>query len=533
MMKLSFWMLLWALGASYVPLSPNLTPRRVRVSSDKDFYTEQPTKEDEEALIAAVDKKWAEIQAEKQEIPWQEVTEEERLDDKDIDLSQIPEDLRQAARLLPEDEQLAFLNKEMIGRIYDEKRAELKEWKIEFDKQQAVEREETKKRIFGDMAAGAQRYRDELDKGLIDSGLFSADEIATATAALKTEPSSEEVKPKKKVVAAWPPGKEAKIGVLSSGSSKKIPTEVMLQELKNLGYPNVVEMLGDDEKVTCAIVVTDEKFSSGVATVNTAIKRLEEKGCLVVASLQGASRSGNFDMAMKNLKTGGAYGRALETEDAAKLAVQKENKALSYVILRFGDLVNPGTKPLVVVPESQGEDPDVGPVSSSVAAKALAKVVVEPSALNATFALSGTTDGIPSAMWDDELLKLDGPELLRLETTKASSLKQLTSWLGEWANLFEDQRGTGLTTPVDISKTSLGATMTFVSPQTRREEKQNRIPKKPTEGGVDLVAEPSPTSSALRVRAIRTPYDPGFVVKAMSEEVILNKLQRDFMNQFG
>ena len=538
------------LASSYTML-PHQPSRhwKLRLYSDKDFYTELPTKEDEEALIAAVEKKWLEIDAARG--GWEEVTEEERLDDRSLDVSVIPEEIRAAARLLPEDEQLRFLNRAMIDHIVEAKRAELREWKIQFDKELAESMEETKQKIFQDVRASKQAYYEELDQSFVDTGLVTADELAAAIATIGDNTTVVTKvrfppEPEAPVVVEWPPAKDAKIAVVVSGDGTTIPPDLIQKEMENLGYRNVEILQGglskilgksDKDKATCAIVIHDAKLTMAKAAVDAVVTtRLQEGGCLVLASLQGATRAGNLDVAMKNFKTGGAYSRAADTEAAAKLAVNRqEDKVLSYIILRLGDIVAPGTKPLTVVPGN--DDPDVGPVSPAVAAKALAKIVVEPAALNSTFALSGTTDGTPATIWQDQFLKLTGPELLRLETTSTVvPLSDLQRWLADWANVFLDQQASGLTTPVDVVPTSCGATLSFVSP------KYAKARRKPKEGGVDLLAEPSPSSSSsssssegdtLRVRAVRTSYDSGIAVKAMSEDVILSKLQRDFTSQFG
>ncbi|CAM9778024.1 unnamed protein product, partial [Choristocarpus tenellus] len=73
---------------------------------------------------------------------------------------------------------------------------------------------------------------------------------------------------------------------------------------------------------------------------------------------------------------------------------------------------------------------------------------------NSTFAISSVGDqGSAQAPlnWDDELLKLRGPELARLplSTSGKDSARSLEAWLmvREWASDWT-KPGTGLTTPV-------------------------------------------------------------------------------------
>ena len=124
--------------------------------------------------------------------------------------------------------------------------------------------------------------------------------------------------------------------------------------------------------------------------------------------------------------------------------------------------------------------------------------------------------------WSDLLLKADGPELLRRPALRASE-NEVLSWVREWATLWtaKGDNARRLTTPVDVVPISNGAELMFVD---------KRAPKRSKAGGVRLVVE---AKDGVRVRAVRGAYSEGIAVKAMSEDLILARLDEDLSRTFG
>jgi len=529
--------------------------------------------EDKEKLSEFFDKKWEEAKNATPPRVWIDVTEESQADDVEdfgFEREPTPEEWLAEAAKLPEDQQLLFLQKKRVAKLFDDKRAELRAWGEEWKEEQRQETEKDKAVLAAKMERFAADSSRKLDDDLVSTGLVTrqrllqyrqklAAEDQDAQQAQKTEETTTTTK--KKEPYPWPPAKDAPVAVVdlaAQGGKPLVAGPLLIEELAKLGYANAqllpaaaaaagglnAAALVGGTPATCAVVLADDKFSKATVTAieTVASTKLAEGGCLVLISRQGCTRVGNFDVAIRNARAGGAIARAAEAEDAAKLAVTRRDAALSLAVLRLGDVVDDVAaarqkKTLEVAVANAEVDPDVGPVSARVAAAALARVLVEPAARNATFSVAGTSyEDASLGDWSDEFLKLDGPELLRLDATKKTALPDVVSWLGAWANLFTDQRGTGLTTPVEVEKTPDGATLRFFDPKEKKKRQSRRqLRKPPQEGGVKLLAEPSPRSptGAPRVRAVRLPYDPGLVVKAMSEDVILDKLKKDFTKKFS
>eukprot|EP00559_Dactyliosolen_fragilissimus_P005724 CAMPEP_0184856738 /NCGR_PEP_ID=MMETSP0580-20130426/1915_1 /TAXON_ID=1118495 /ORGANISM="Dactyliosolen fragilissimus" /LENGTH=703 /DNA_ID=CAMNT_0027351937 /DNA_START=233 /DNA_END=2341 /DNA_ORIENTATION=- len=196
---------------------------------------------------------------------------------------------------------------------------------------------------------------------------------------------------------------------------------------------------------------------------------------------------------------------------------------------------------------------------------------------------------LPNDDWDDWFLRLDGPELIRipiilsssssssssstLEVEVDQSFEQLSEYIQQWSQSFDNgAKGTGLTTPVTVrtSRTPIvqgegtllrkGVVLEFKQTQTgaaymskneeRELEKQrggsssspsnnnnNNNNKKlqsgaassslrqKKEGGVEIFVEKT-IANELRIRARRCNMDDSTVVKELSEETIINNLQK-------
>jgi hypothetical protein len=167
-----------------------------------------------------------------------------------------------------------------------------------------------------------------------------------------------------------------------------------------------------------------------------------------------------------------------------------------------------------------------------------------------------------AACWDDELLKIEGPELLRLPLSYASG-EQAVLRIQRLATKFLEP-GSGLVTPIECEKFSDGVRLLFrpkadayvssreekvaargsqgdgaatpspkktgyVSPEkeaaqegsTKDKDKASSEKKPRPEGGLEIIVDASPYR---RVRVRRCSMAPDTVVKEESEALILRAL---------
>ena len=280
--------------------------------------------------------------------------------------------------------------------------------------------------------------------------------------------------------------------------------ELVVDELKKLGVEEV--SVGDAKRGnTGTLVLVDAGEAEAKRLVETARPRR-----VVVASRQGVTRSGEFAFLFRKGALDGARG----VEGAAKLALQKIGEGGESVVVRLGEAKGASGEAVVEVGDALDEA-----TSTDVAAAALARCCLDARVANATIAVSGADASVD---WSDLLLKADGPELLRRPALRASE-NEVLSWVREWATLWtaKGDNARRLTTPVDVVPMSNGAELVFVD---------KRAPKRSKAGGVRLVVE---AVGGVRVRAVRGAYSEGIAVKAMSEDLILARLDEDLSRTFG
>jgi hypothetical protein len=199
--------------------------------------------------------------------------------------------------------------------------------------------------------------------------------------------------------------------------------------------------------------------------------------------------------------------------------------------------------------------------SVQTAAAVIAQAVAfQPFARNATLCVAGSImagssdDDNDQEFWDTAFLPLEGPEVWRSDGNigDPALYDQLVEYVREWAILLAD-KGKGLTTPIlaaegiqsrsaHLVASQDGVRLLFLQTKTgknylsREEEKQlekgdNNSPQVKAnmsrlkkEGGIDLVVELT-KQNQLRVRARRCNYADDAVIKELSEETILKRLE--------
>lgn len=299
---------------------------------------------------------------------------------------------------------------------------------------------------------------------------------------------------------------------------------------------------------------------------------------LVLVSSLGTSRTNKLPYSMQNL-LGRKLDKKREMEEAlisrSRMGLSGGITPLDYTIVKLGELKFDSKKQasnndiaFTPVHIAYGDALD-GSIEVDDAVNVLYQsIVLQRAARNCTFsAVSESSTTVPvrdqstsQEMWDDLFLRLDGPELLRMEISKPgdanNNYKLLCEYILGWARLFEENNGKemGLSTPVSVipSKDSINrvqlefkATKTGASYKTSKEEKAMEAERKKyvkpsdgsssnklegegsktkvkKEGGVEIVVDLYPV---LRVRAKRCNMAYDTVIKEMSEEIILKKLR--------
>ena len=153
----------------------------------------------------------------------------------------------------------------------------------------------------------------------------------------------------------------------------------------------------------------------------------------------------------------------------------------------------------------------------------------------------GSGAATDEAHWDDQFIKLVGPEILR-KPLRVLSAADAAEWLREFARSFLNE-GKRLTSPIEIEDIEGGATIRFLyrggsgysdfdSPETADDryaasKAATTQSRAKADGALTLVAEELPGSAAARVRVSRAEMDDGVVIKEMSETAVLERLAKE------
>lgn len=277
---------------------------------------------------------------------------------------------------------------------------------------------------------------------------------------------------------------------------------------------------------------------------------------MLMVSVHGVDRVDRLPFSLQN-----AFSGALDKQRAAEQEfVLRARKLPGYSILRVGKLKDDaGGLPASAYegpPTSRAElaagDSLSGELPMSTAASVLVEALRRDEAVNASFSLgelgsaaksgiggeSGPTLSSDAAHWDDQFVKLLGPEIYR-RRLDALTPGEAQVWLREWARTFL-RPGSQLTTPVAVQDTDDGVLLRFLTIATgyadfdveeTQDEKwaatkpENMEAKagKP-DGALLLTAEALPNP---RIRVSRAEMADGVVVKEMSETTVLQRLEKD------
>ena len=273
---------------------------------------------------------------------------------------------------------------------------------------------------------------------------------------------------------------------------------------------------------------------------------------LVGITSVGTERTDKFPYSLQNML--GKLDQRRQIEEVLINTVQQRatEPPLDYTLIKLGEFKSIANE-FDLRPGDVLDDPTT--VETAVET-ILQAVAFQPFARNSTMSVCGSV--LASAMdefaWDSAFLCLEGPEVWRSTENigDVSNYEQLLEYISEWAELLASTRK-GITTPIraqrGISSMSQhlveqqdGVQLLFLPTNTgknyisKSEEKQReqdtggksvgpvyRNPKA-KEGGIDVVIEVT-TNGELRVRARRCNYANGAVIKELSEETIMKRLQ--------
>ena len=190
--------------------------------------------------------------------------------------------------------------------------------------------------------------------------------------------------------------------------------------------------------------VEPEEMPKLVGALGSGVRRV------LLLSTHGVERTDVLPFSMQN-----AFGGALDKQRAAEQEVilRARRDIPAYSIIRVGKLKEGGraapggAAPCELAP---GDALSGEPAAASVA-EVMMQSLVRPEAINASFSIGrpipapGAESAGVAAEWNDQFLKLDGPEVYR-RPLAALEPAAATVWLKEWARRFL-RPGQKLTTP--------------------------------------------------------------------------------------
>lgn len=274
---------------------------------------------------------------------------------------------------------------------------------------------------------------------------------------------------------------------------------------------------------------------------------------LVGISTLGTERTDKFPYSVANLL--GKLDQRRQVEEVLINAVQRRvsEPPLDYTLIKVGD-VKASADPFEL---RAGDSLNDATTLETLTKTIVQAVAYQPFARNSTLSVAGSLPSVfDDEAWDHAFLCLEGPELWRFDEAGDISLfGKLVEYVQGWAEILADS-GKGLTTPIQAiggiqSRSSHlvdrqdGVQLLFLPTKTgkyymsKEEELQREsesgkkagtagmsppLRKMAREGGIDVVVEIT-RDQKLRVRARRCNYADDAVIKELSEDTILKRLE--------
>jgi hypothetical protein len=278
---------------------------------------------------------------------------------------------------------------------------------------------------------------------------------------------------------------------------------------------------------------------------------------LVGISSAGTERTETFPYSLQNML--GKLDQRRQVEEVLIQTVKRRatEPPLDYTLIKLGEFKNQAKGDFALRP---GDALDDATTVETAAEAIIQAVAYQPFARNSTMCVSGalpSSNIVDELFWDTAFLCLQGPEIWRAEDVgDASMYGQLLEYVQGWADILATS-GKGLTTPIrpengirtmpsKLVEQQDGVQLLFLPTKTgtnyvsredeRKERDQERqggdggggstpvFRKTAKEGGIDVVVEVT-KEKKLRVRARRCNYADNAVIKELSEETIVKRLQ--------
>jgi len=267
---------------------------------------------------------------------------------------------------------------------------------------------------------------------------------------------------------------------------------------------------------------------------------------LVYLSSHGVERTDKLPFSMQNFFGQLDKLRAAEQE----IQIRALKKIPSYSILRVGGKMAEDGEGASARCELAPGDNLQGDVPASAVSGVLVQALGRHEVINASFSAgplaAGGGGGSDAEHWDDQFLRLVGPEIFR-QPLRAVSVELCAEWLQDWARGFLKE-GQRLTTPVEVEDVAgHGVLLRFLSQgggyrdlddeETDDEKwaaadaaRKGKRPGAVSDGALFVVAEAGNAAAPPRVRVVRAEMEvedgaAPKVIKVMSEETVLVRLQ--------
>lgn len=468
-------------------------------------------------------------------------------------------ELRKALGSVPDDE-LKASDERVLDSFVDDKKGAVSAFENDFSRQLDAVQESIESRIEGELQSVQSDFMARMDEAvssLRQNEVVSPERQAAAASAIGDGlPPAQMPKDGLVVVAgAGTPLGSQLLRDMGAGAEYRlrvlVPEGQTLQALdddvEQVAYapfaPTALSRSLAD--ASAVIIVSAAAGGAGGVEMEAVPKLLKAMGPevrrVVFVSVHGVERTDKLPFNLANM-----FGQLDKQRAAEQEVVLGARKSLpSFTILRLPKLTAGGaadaSAPGVVRTELQPGDALGGEVSVQAAAAVVSSSLMRTEAVNASLSvgpLTAATEGPvmdDASFWDDQWLKLVGPELYRRPLGDLPP-GEMIGWLQTWARSFL-RPGQQLTTPVAVQDVDDGVKLRFLTRASGYadfdvEESSDGAwadAAKIAEGGEPdgallLLAEARPTP---RVRVTRTEMGEGVVVKEMSEEAVIAKLGRD------
>jgi len=463
--------------------------------------------------------------------------------------------------------ELAASDERVLDGFVDDRKGVVSAFEEDFGKQLDAMQESIESRIEGELSSVQSEFLERIDAAVGDmrqSDAVAAEQKASAAAAAAAAVvglSPAELPTDALIVVAGattPLGGQMLRAIGAGGYQVRalVPDGKTLDAAANIEQvayaPFAPTALGKSLADAAAVVLVMSAASGAGGIEPEAVPKIVkalDSGVrrVIMVSIHGVERTDKLPFNLQNVFGQLDKQRAAEQE----LVLQARQACPAFTILRIGKLTEaPPTAPPAAAPATFRADLEPGDalggeLAVDAAAAVLAQSLARPEAVNATFSVGPPPDkvsaglGVSSmvgddAYWDDQWLKLVGPEVYR-RPLNALPAAEMAQWLRDWARLFL-RPGQQLTTPVAVKDVDDGVLLRFLTRASGyadfdAEESNDDAwaaaassAAGEPDGALLLVAESLPTP---RVRVTRAEMAEGVLVKEMSETAVLLKLERD------